>query len=367
MKRFFISVMALAMTLIAFAQTNLFDASQASIKETFIAPNWNVDAASNATYDSSTGVVKVHIANQCYAQWQAQVKINHNITFDPAKRYKLSCTLNATIDVNGVTIKMDDDAIVVMENVDGLKANQDYLFSAEGDGVAQTNKILVFDFGWAGACDITISNISVIEVGSSTPTVHPEAAPIPTEEAVNVFSIYSDAYTSTVVRNTGGWGQTTIEAEVALAENDKAFYYTKANYLGWELNGNTSIGDLTAYPTIHMDIYVAEDATIQFTPIWTGIAENMKTYSLKAGWNALDIDLATDFPAIKWAEIIQLKWAEMPQTCYIDNVYFVKSSTTGLEAVEETQTITRKVIQNGQVYILRDGVRYTILGTQVQE
>ena len=191
----------------------------------------------------------------------------------------------------------------------------------------------------------------------------PAAAPAPTHDAAQVFSIYSDVYTSTVTRVTGGWSQTTKEQEVQLAESDKAFYYTTSNYLGWEFNGNTTIGDMTAYPKLHMDIYVAEAGTIGFTPIWGAEAE--KKYSLNAGWNALDIVLATDFPTINLTNIFQLKWANMPATCYIDNVYFYTTTTqTGLENIVEQNNVTKTVL-NGQVVIIRNGVALDLLGREV--
>ena len=157
----------------------------------------------------------------------------------------------------------------------------------------------------------------------------PSPAPVPTVPAEQVFSIYSNAYTSAVNRTMGYWNQTTQEQEVQLAEGDKAFYYTNCNYLGWELNDTY---DMTAYPMLHMDVYVVEAGSIGFTPIWGGEAE--KAYVLQAGWNAIDIDLATDFAAINLATIDQLKWANMPATCYIDNVYFFNDGTT--EPVEPT-------------------------------
>ena len=152
---------------------------------------------------------------------------------------------------------------------------------------------------------------------------YPAPAPAPKYPEANVFSVYSNAYTTTVNRTFGwGWGASTVEAEVELAAGDNALQYTTCNYAGWEFNGNTSIGDLNEYPYLHMDIYVETAGSIQFSPIWG--AEELKTYTLKAGWNAIDIDLVAEFKGINLANIIQMKWAAMPATCFIDNVYFYK-------------------------------------------
>ncbi len=197
-----------------------------------------------------------------------------------------------------------------------------------------------------------------VETLSFTTKALPAAATAPTAKADDVQALYSDAYTPVVTRTMGQWSQTTQETEVTLAEGDKALLYTTCNYLGWELGATV---DATAYPYLHIDIYVEEAGSIQFTPIWkTG--EAVKTYDLAAGWNAFNIDLKTDFSAIDLATIFQLKWASMPTTCFIDNVYFYKQGTaTGVEeAVVPTRA--KKVIENGQLVIICGTVRYNALG-----
>ena len=367
MKKIF-SLFAIALFAIsATAATELFNPSTASILETYFAPNWNPDGVSTATYNATTGTISVDLKSQFYGQWQAQVKLKHNVVFNPAKQYVFSAKFHSTIALGGVTVKMDDNVAPVYDNQINLPANSDYVYTSEAaNGIEGNNQILVFDFGWATPCQITISEISIKEVGDAVapPTVeHPAAAPVPTRDATEVFSIYSDVYTSNVIRVTGGWSQTTVEQEVQLAEGDKAFYYTKCNYLGWEFNHSSTIGDMSAYPRFHMDIYVAEAGSIQFTPIWG--ADALKTYTLQAGWNTIDIDLVTEFVGINLANIIQIKWDKMPATCYIDNVYFYKPVSTEVDNIIIENHAT-KVIENGQLFIIRNGVKYNITGSVVR-
>lgn len=368
MKKIFSLFAIAAFAVSVAAQTNLFDPAAATFHSYYIAPGWNPDGVSSATYDPTTGTVNVDIKSQLLGQWQGQVKIKHNVAFSAEKQYKVSAKFHSTAAVGGVTVKMDDTVEVVFANQSiNLPANEDLVFVSEpGNGKEGNDKILVFDFGYAGPCQITISEIAILEVGNAVapPVVeHPAAAPAPTREAAQVFSIYSDIYTSTVTRVTGSWSQTTKEEEVQLAEGDKAFYYTTCNYLGWEFNGSTTIGDMTAYPKLHMDIYVAEAGAIEFTPIWG--AEALKKYTLQAGWNALDIDLSTDFAGINLANIYQIKWANMPATCYIDNVYFYKHVSTEVDNIIIENHAT-KVIENGQLFIIRNGVKYNITGSVVR-
>lgn len=368
MKKIF-SLFAVALFAIcSVAQTELFDPSAASVSETYIAPNWAPDGVSGATYDAATGTITVDIKSQLASQWQGQVKFKHNVVFSAEKQYTFSCKFRANAAVGGVTLKMDDNAEVVYANQSiNLPANEDFVFTSNpGNGVEGNNQIIVFDFGWAAPCQIIISEISIKEVGGAVtpPQVdHPAAAPAPTLPAEQVFAIYSDVYASTVTRATGGWGQQTREEEVQLAEGDKAFYYTTCNYLGWEFNGSTTIGDMTAYPMLHMDIYVAEAASVKFTPIWG--SEALKEYALQPGWNALDINLSTDFPGINLTNIFQIKWDAMPATCYIDNVYFYGEAGTAVDNVAVESQITKK-IENGQIIIIRDGVKYDLTGKMMK-
>ena len=350
----------------------LFNPATAFIPEggTYFAPNWAQETNSTAAYDATTGTLSVDLKSQFYGQWQAQVKLQHDVDFSADKQYVLSVKFKSTVDIGGITVKMDDNtnpAVAMANQTITLKANEELVYTSEpGNGVAGNNHILVFDFGWAVPAQVTISDISIKEVGGSVapPVVeHPAAATAPTLPAEQVFSIYSDAYTSTATRGTGSWGQSTIEQEVQLAEGDKAFYYTTSNYLGWELNGNTTIGDMTAYPKLHMDIYVAEAGAIEFTPIWG--AEALKKYTLQAGWNAIDIDLAADFVGINLANIYQLKWAAMPATCYIDNVYFYSVTPSATDNVS-IKARAKKFIENGQMIIISNGVRYNALGMQIK-
>lgn len=189
----------------------------------------------------------------------------------------------------------------------------------------------------------------------------PAAAPAPAQPAADVLSVYSDAYpvAEGVGRYMGGWGQSTVETEGELAAGDKALLYTTCNYLGWE---GVKV-DATNYTQMHLDIYVEAAGTIKFTPIWGG--EALKTINLVAGWNAIDLDLVKDFAGINLANIYQLKWADMPATCWMDNIYFYK----GVESALSNTTMAeqaQKMMVNGQLVIIRNGVRYSAQGQVIE-
>ena len=141
------------------------------IDSTYFAPGWQPETNSTATYDAETGAITVDLKSQFNGQWQAQVRVKHDVAFSADKQYTLSCKFHATAAVGGVTIKMDDDKPVVYADQSvNLPANEDYIYtSAPSNGIAGNNQILVFDFGWATSCQITISDIVIQEVESTTP------------------------------------------------------------------------------------------------------------------------------------------------------------------------------------------------------
>lgn len=136
------------------------------IAETYFAPNWVVDPTSSATYDANTGAITVDLKSQFYGQWQAQVKVKHDMDFEALKKYQCSVKFHATAAVNGVTLKIDDNTGMVYEDQTiNIPANEDFVYtSAVVNGVPGNNKIMVFDFGRAAPCQITISDISIQEV-----------------------------------------------------------------------------------------------------------------------------------------------------------------------------------------------------------
>ena len=193
----------------------------------------------------------------------------------------------------------------------------------------------------------------------------PAPAPAPTHAVENVYAIYSDAYTSPVDFIIGGWEQATVATEGNLAAEDKAYLLQNTNYLGWEINNNQPI-DVSAYNKFHIDIYALAEGTLQITPISAGPKENAQTLTLQEGWNQFDIDCAA-FTGVEFDKIIQLKFAEGGNATYfIDNVYFYKPAVGS--AVENTQVEvqSQKLIRNGVLYIIRNGVTYDVMGRVVR-
>ena len=204
-------------------------------------------------------------------------------------------------------------------------------------------------------------------VGVTVKTVEiPASALAPIHAAENVYAIYSDAYTSPVNFIIGGWGQATVATEYNLSAEDKAYILQNTNYLGWEINNNNPF-DVSAYSKFHIDIYALAEGTLQITPISVGPKENAQTLTLEEGWNQFDIDCAT-FTGIEFDKIIQIKFAEGGNATYvIDNVYFYNEVQVPTNIDNTLINIqSHKLIRNGVLYIIRNGVTYDVMGRVVR-
>lgn len=112
----------------------------------------------------------VAIASYGGGQWQAQLKLEHNVTFEDTKAYKIAYTLTADKNCGGITFKTDDNNGAVYENQSiDLTANTPYHYEKVFVGVPGNNKITVFDFGWVGEnTNITISDLTLEEYSPAT-------------------------------------------------------------------------------------------------------------------------------------------------------------------------------------------------------
>ena len=216
------------------------------------------------------------------------------------------------------------------------------------------------------AYDINENKAAAVTVEAATLAL-PAPAPAPTHAAENVYSIYSNAYTSPVYFIIGGWGQATVATEVNLAAEDKAYLLQNTNYLGWEINNNQPF-DVSAYNKFHIDIYALAEGSLQITPISAGPKEKLQTLTLKEGWNQIDMDCAT-FEGVEFDKVIQIKFAEGGNATFvIDNVYFHKVAPTDPTGVENNMLDNRsmKLIENGRLFIIRNGVTYDVTGRVVR-
>ena len=234
------------------------------IESTYFAPNWNEDGVSSATYDANTGTITVDLKSQFFGQWQAQVKVKHDIDFSADKYYQLSAKFRANTAVNGVTIKMDDNNGMIYEDQSvNLPANEDFVYtSAIVQGVPGNNKIIVFDFGWAPACQITISDIVIQEVESTTPDDPAEPEVVESNYCQTPLTSGTNTIYLTCEKVSDGNYRMTVEGE-NLTGFGGSFYNPGGKDLRDAITSQTST-------KIVCDI-AAESAPVFYTPLYVNM------------------------------------------------------------------------------------------------
>lgn len=272
--------------------------------------------------------------------------------------FNVVLSLSATDDMGVINYNVINGELVVAQgggasgaevqiSIPNLRPNTEYTFkvvASDGNGNA------------AEPIEIIVSTLA---------TQAPAPAPDFTNmEAVPVFC---DGLANNPAINIGNWGQSTLSIMGELEAGDHAWYNSNMNYIGWELTPSVNAAEMES---LHVDFYTTEMTSVQLTPISPG-HEGVYQVALTANaWTSVDIPLsAFDGKGIEWNNIFQFKFMEAApagKDLFIDNVYFYKSTEgEGIGSVDASSAPkAQKVLQNGVIYILRNGIRYTVTGAQ---
>ncbi|TAE16128.1 MAG: hypothetical protein EAZ95_07960 [Bacteroidetes bacterium] len=156
------------------------------------------------------------------------------------------------------------------------------------------------------------------------PVVPNVAAPIPTKDAANVLSIFSDTYTNVAGSDFNpNWGQATAVTQTPIAGNN-TLRYSNLNYQGLQL---ASPQNVASYNSLHIDYYSTNSSSLKVYLINQGGAETPYTLTVPtAGWNSVDIPL-TAFAPVNLANVGQFKF-DGNGDIFLDNIYFWKNAVT---------------------------------------
>ena len=220
-------------------------------------------------------------------------------------------------------------------------------------------------FGQSSTCytnkpsNVTITIGGFLGMPDNTPTTTTiDPAPKPTQDAANVKSIYSDAYTPKVKAKIGSWNQTTTTSEVSLNDGSKAYYNTNFNYLGFQFDTDNTFIDATDMQYLHLDVYPESSFTMNVYPIFLDASGNKndqvsKAVNLQANkWNQIDIPLSA-FNGLNASKIFQIKLdgGDKTQKFYIDNIYFYSNTATKISNISvNTKKASADIYNlNGQI------------------
>ncbi len=167
----------------------------------------------------------------------------------------------------------------------------------------------------------------------STPQeIVPEvAAPAPTIDEANVFSIYSDVYTDLEGTNFNpAWGQSTIVTIDYLVDGDNTLKYENLNYQGTNL-GSVDGGvpqDVSEYEFLHIDFWTSNSTALNFYVLDQPGPEVSYALPITAEeWVSVDIPLSyfSDGGEVL-SDIHQFK-VDGNGTVWFDNWYFYTTSS----------------------------------------
>ena len=145
----------------------------------YFAPNWSPDRTADmqATYNDKGNDYTITVPDAAFDRWQAQMHLHTTgVETSSANHYDFSCIFVADADIDGVTVKVtneaDNVAIIDVDNI-SLKAGKEYVFwKSDVEGKDLSPVKIVFDFGHAsGATNINVSNIVLKDHANNDGTI----------------------------------------------------------------------------------------------------------------------------------------------------------------------------------------------------
>ncbi|WP_420573705.1 T9SS type A sorting domain-containing protein [Kordia sp.] len=171
-------------------------------------------------------------------------------------------------------------------------------------------------------------------IAYAQPTTNPAT---PTNDAVDVISVYGDTYTNIATNYDPNWGQsghTMVNPSYDPGTGQLLLAYPNFNYQGTEVTAT----DASQMEFLHIDIWTSASpgaTDIQVSPInnGSGAGETLVSIAYTSGtWTSVDIPKSA-FTGMTWDSIFQMKFAAngagstVPVDIYLDNVYFWKNPT----------------------------------------
>jgi hypothetical protein len=221
--------------------------------------------------------------------------------FSPAvQNYNYALPIGSPLPVVTATAS-DPNASVLIDNITDIPATARVVVTAED-----------------GTTSLTYS-ISFSEI-EFEPTDNP---PTPPHAAVDVISIYSDAYSNVTGTNFNpDWGQNTIVTVDVDVNGNNTILYENLNYQGTEYPNQ----DVSAYEYLHVDFWTATSTDLGIYLVSPG-AETEYVFDIVPGvWVSVDIPLSQFVPPVNLANVFQFK-VEGNGDIWFDNLYFWKTPT----------------------------------------
>ena len=343
-------LLSLLMTSIGFSQTELLTNGDFSNGDA----NWALTGGSVVSGEAAFATT-----TSAGDAWATQL-VQGSLTFTNAQEYTISfdaradAARNITLAIQNVgawtdQFRQDFSLTTTMAtytatfNAASSNSNVQIGFLMGGfgvtDGVYYDNVSLTTNASASCSDGIQNQDETGIDCGGSTCPACPTAAPTPTQNAADVISLFSDAYTDVASNTNPGWD------EGVTAETHASNPVLKTtNFLPFAI---TSPIDVTDH-TLHVDVWLPElpsagaGLLIKILDAANGPHEGNSIYpiaNITAGqWNSIDIDI-NNFSQVQgtWDATAQGRVDQVlvdivdDTTMYVDNVYFWKAPTAGID------------------------------------
>ena len=197
----------------------------------------------------------------------------------------------------------------------------------------------------------------------------PEDAPVPTVAEDDVMAIFCNHYPNNNANfGISGWAGA---YQILDLNGINVGYWTG---MTWECiidpAHTDDPHDFSAYKNIHVDLWAPVPATIKFTAeaVAGGNYKDGQIVEMQQGWNSYDIAVADwagnyDFTNLKC--FVFENYSIEGQPFAFANLYFYDKEEQGVENTAVDAKVV-KMIENGQLIIIKNGVRYNAQGAIVR-
>ena len=246
-------------------------------------------------------------ANTEYATW--------NVSFAAAGDYNVSIDITASNGHNyGVALLSEDGTTEIAAVNEGSQKSD--------TGEKELGAITV---PAAGKYVVKLTNATqwseavLNKIKFAAPAVvltEPDAAPAaPTWPDNQVKAVYSAKYGADCVF--GEWGSGTAYTQDTYG---KKYVTTNLGYFGLEFAEHLNCAKMEK---LHLDVWVAADASIRIVPIWGGAEQGIVKNLVGQEWNAIEIALTEFDQVTNWTDVSQIKIDNAANlTFWLNNVYF---------------------------------------------
>ena len=182
------------------------------------------------------------------------------------------------------------------------------------------------------------ANSKSVAVTTAAHYTAPQAAcAAPTWPANQVKAMYSPNYEADC--GFDAWGSGTVYTQETYGKkyvlNNNGYF----GMVGFSLN-------CLMMEKLHYDIWIADDATIRFVPIWGGAEQGITKSLTGQQWNSIDIDMADYTTITNWGNIYQMKIDQAYNlTFWVANAYFYRE--TAIVDTEAPTAFTASVAEVG--------------------